>query len=67
MAETKDKFILTRKRRSYKQIGENPKISIDRQTYIKLQEAAAETGLSISAIAKQAVDFAFARLKYVEE
>lgn len=67
MVETKDKFILTRKRRSYKQNVDHPKISIDRQTYIKLQEASAETGRSISAIAKQAVDFAFERLKYVEE
>ena len=44
-----------------------PKISIDLGTYRKLQKAAIDSGLSISQIAKQAIDYAFNRVQWVEE
>lgn len=62
-----DVFALVRKKKEYVQTNANPKISVDQSTYRLLQDAAVETGLSISAIAKQAVEFAFERLQYVEE
>lgn len=62
-----DKFLLTRKRREYVQSGPTPKVSVDRETYIRLQEMAAETRLTISAVAKKAIEFAAERLEYVEE
>ena len=63
-----DKFILTRKKRNYTQGNADfPTIKIDKVTYCRLQEIAAETGLSLCAVAKQAVQFAFDRLEYVEE
>ena len=63
----KDYLILTRKRRIYTQEGSNPKISVDKETYRKLQEIAVETDLSISSVARQLIAFAADRVKYADE
>jgi len=62
-----DRFILVRKRREYTQSGTNPKISVDKQTYEALQSVAAESGRSLSEIARQAIGFALERLSWVDE
>lgn len=64
--ETED-FVLVRKKKEYRQVQQFPKISIDLGTYRKLQKAAIDSGLSISQIAKQAIDYAFNRVQWVEE
>lgn len=60
-------FIVIRKKPEYTQVGSNPKISIDKATYIKLSEIAAQSNQSISQIAIKAIEYASKFLKYVDE
>lgn len=60
-------FILTKAKREYRQDTPNPKISVSRETYRRLQEIAAEANMSISSIANQAIAHALAELQWVEE
>lgn len=62
-----DRFILTRQLRNYTQSSRNPKISIDQKTYSALQDAALQSGQTISSIARQAINFALERLSWVDE
>lgn len=62
-----DKFILKRKRKEYKQNVKYPKISVENEVYRTLEDWAAETGLSLSEITKQAVMFCKEHLVFVEE
>lgn len=53
--------------RKYVQDSPNPKVSVDRGTYEKLQDVAAKTGMSLSATCKRLVDFAVGNIQYVKE
>lgn len=58
-----DKFILRCQRRS--NIGKS--VTIDVETWERLNNLKDDTGLAMGQIMKQAVDFALDRLKLVEE
>lgn len=62
-----DRFVVVRKRREYTQAGQTPKISVDKATYDALKDVAAESGHSLSEIARQAISFALERLEWCEE
>lgn len=64
---TEDKFVLVRKQRDYKQTDKFPKIRVPLETYEKMTEWAAESGLSISELARRAVEYADRHLAYVVE
>lgn len=62
-----EKFIVVRKRKEYTQSGSTPKISVDKATYDALKDVAAESGYSLSEIARQAIAFALDRLEWCDE
>ena len=62
-----DSFIVVRKRKEYSQSGPTPKISVDKATYDALKDVAAESGHSLSEIARQAIAFALERLQWCDE
>ncbi len=60
-----DKFILVRKPKDYRQTDKRPTVRVSLETYKKLSEWAAESGISISELANMAVDYADKHLVYV--
>lgn len=52
-----EKFVLPRKKREYKQNVKFPKISVSREVFFTLQDWADETGLTLSEITKQAIEY----------
>lgn len=62
-----DDFIVVRKRKDYRQATTCPKINTDAATYQRLAEVAAESGQSVSEIARQAIAYALDRMKYADE
>ncbi len=62
-----DKFILVRKPREYRQGDKRPVVRVSLQTYGKLSEWAAETGIPISEIANRAVEYASRHMVFVDE
>lgn len=60
-----DKFVLKRKNRNYKQVGNSrPKIAVYPNTYNKLVEWNFETGISFAQLVNLAVEFAEKHLEY---
>lgn len=62
-----DFFVIVRKRKNYAQNTINPKISTDEETYKRLADVSAESGQTISEIARQAIAYALDRMKYADE
>ena len=60
-------FVIVRKRKDYKQATTCPKINTDLATYQRLAEVSAESGQSISEIARQAIAYALERMRYADE
>lgn len=60
-------FILTRRRREYKQKDKYPIVRIRGETYQKLQSVALEADRSIMDVADLAIQHALGELKWVEE
>ncbi len=67
MGKENDVLLITAKKREYVQETHYPKISIDKNTYLKLQTAAWKANRPLSQIAKMFIDFAYERTEYVEE
>lgn len=61
-----DKFILPR-RGAYGQKGTYPVVRVHKDTYAILAELAAESGLPVSSVVTQAVEFAVTHLVLVDE
>lgn len=62
-----DKFVLVRKRKQYIQDGKYPKVHVNAETYAKVAEWAGETGLKMSDLIGQAVEFADKHSVFVDE
>ena len=62
-----DDFVVVRKRKDYQQKTNCPKINTDAATYARLASVAAESGQSVSEIARQAIAYALDRMKYADE
>lgn len=62
-----DDFVVIRKRKTYAQSTTCPKINTDAVTYQRLAQVAAESGQSISEVARQAITFALDHMKYADE
>ena len=62
-----DKFLLVRKQRVYCQSDKYPKVRISAETYEKIAHWASETGLSLSELIGQAVNYAERHMMYIEE
>lgn len=60
-----DKFILVRKPKEYRQTDKRPTVRVSLETYTKLSQWGAESGISISELVNMAVDFADKHLVYV--
>ena len=60
-------FILTRRRREYKQKDKYPIVRIRGETHQKLQSVALEADRSIMDVADLAIQHALCELKWVEE
>ena len=62
-----DRFILARKRKIYDPVAQYPTINVGRATYEVLANAAADSGLPLSEVARQAIKFAFDHLEWIEQ
>ncbi len=62
-----DKFILVRKPKDYRQTDKRTVVRVSLETYKKLAEWAAETGIAMSELANMAVEYADKHLAYVSE
>ena len=58
---------MPRKKPEYTQKSPFPKISVSDKTYMRLKEAACESGQSIAAVANQAIEYAMQHLRFVDE
>lgn len=60
-----DKFILPRK--TFAARGEYPLVRVPKKTYEAIAELAAASGLSLATVIGKAVEFATARLVFIDE
>lgn len=67
MTKQKEQLFITKRKKEYTQTQAYPKISVDMETYKKLQECAWRANRSVSQVTKLMIDFAYDRTKFVEE
>lgn len=63
----KEQLFITKRKKEYTQTQAYPKISVDMETYKKLQKCAWKANRSVSQVTKLMIDFAYDRTEFVEE